>query len=116
LVVLAVGLAVAPDFGFFAIWVLMRVLDRFSAWPFVVYRRVLGIVLLVGSDRLADVKPHTDLAKKTGDPDPAIWFQVNRRLKASSTSGPLLRFDFRAMENVRTGMKFDPRQPQRDVP
>ncbi|QND65043.1 undecaprenyl-diphosphate phosphatase [Mesorhizobium loti] len=45
--VLAVGLVVASISAFFAIWGLMRVLERFSAWPFVIYRGVLGIVLLL---------------------------------------------------------------------
>jgi undecaprenyl-diphosphatase len=31
-----------------AIWALMRVLERYSAWPFVIYRGALGVVLLVG--------------------------------------------------------------------
>jgi undecaprenyl-diphosphatase len=26
----------------------MRVLERFSAWPFVIYRGFLGVLLLVG--------------------------------------------------------------------
>ena len=26
----------------------MRVLERFSAWPFVIYRGLLGVILLVG--------------------------------------------------------------------
>lgn len=46
--VLAVGLVVASISAFFAIWGLMRVLERFSAWPFVVYRGLLGVVLLIG--------------------------------------------------------------------
>ncbi|RWC47506.1 MAG: undecaprenyl-diphosphate phosphatase [Mesorhizobium sp.] len=46
--VLAVGLAVASISAFFAIWGLMRVLERFSAWPFVIYRGLLGVVLLLG--------------------------------------------------------------------
>ncbi|WP_192178912.1 undecaprenyl-diphosphate phosphatase [Mesorhizobium amorphae] len=46
--VLAVGLVVASISAFFAIWGLMSILERFSAWPFVVYRGVLGVVLLVG--------------------------------------------------------------------
>jgi undecaprenyl-diphosphatase len=46
--VLAVGLVVASISAFFAIWGLMRVLERFSAWPFVIYRGLLGVVLLVG--------------------------------------------------------------------
>ncbi|MDX8521462.1 undecaprenyl-diphosphate phosphatase [Mesorhizobium dulcispinae] len=45
--VLAVGLVVASISAFFAIWGLMRVLERFSAWPFVIYRGLLGIVLLM---------------------------------------------------------------------
>ena len=46
--VLAVGLVVASVSAFFAIWGLMRVLERFSAWPFVIYRGFLGVLLLVG--------------------------------------------------------------------
>ena len=46
--VLTVGLIVASISAFFAIWGLMRVLERFSTWPFVVYRFALGIVILVG--------------------------------------------------------------------
>jgi undecaprenyl-diphosphatase len=45
---LAVGLVVASVSAFFAIWGPMRVLERFSAWPFVIYRGVLGIFLLIG--------------------------------------------------------------------
>ncbi|WP_192181713.1 undecaprenyl-diphosphate phosphatase [Mesorhizobium amorphae] len=45
--VLAVGLVVASVSAFFAIWGLMRILERFSAWPFVVYRGLLGVVLLL---------------------------------------------------------------------
>ena len=36
--VLALGLIVASISAFFAIWGLMRVLEQFSTWPFVVYR------------------------------------------------------------------------------
>jgi undecaprenyl-diphosphatase len=46
--VLAVGLVVASVSAFFAIWGLVRVLERFSAWPFVIYRGVLGVILLIG--------------------------------------------------------------------
>ncbi len=46
--VLAVGLAVASVSAFVAIWGLMRVLERFSAWPFVIYRALLGAGLLAG--------------------------------------------------------------------
>jgi undecaprenyl-diphosphatase len=46
--VLLVGLVVASLSAFVAIWALMRVLERYSAWPFVIYRGVLGVVLLVG--------------------------------------------------------------------
>jgi undecaprenyl-diphosphatase len=46
--VLAVGLVVASVSAFVAIWALMRVLERYSAWPFVVYRGLLGVLLLAG--------------------------------------------------------------------
>jgi undecaprenyl-diphosphatase len=46
--ILLVGLVVASLSAFVAIWGLMRVLERYSAWPFVVYRGVLGVVLLAG--------------------------------------------------------------------
>jgi undecaprenyl-diphosphatase len=46
--VLAVGLVIASLSAFVAIWSLMRILERFSAWPFVVYRAFIGVVLLVG--------------------------------------------------------------------
>jgi undecaprenyl-diphosphatase len=47
--VLAVGLVVASISAFAAIWGLLRILERFSAWPFVAYRAFIGIVLLVGA-------------------------------------------------------------------
>jgi undecaprenyl-diphosphatase len=46
--VLFVGLVVASLSAFVAIWGLLRILERFSAWPFVVYRAFIGVVLLVG--------------------------------------------------------------------
>lgn len=46
--VLFLGLLVASIAAFFAIWGLMRVLQQFSTWPFVIYRFVLGIVILIG--------------------------------------------------------------------
>ena len=46
--VLSVGLIVASISAFFAIWGLMRVLERFSTWPFVAYRFLLGVIILVG--------------------------------------------------------------------
>ena len=45
--ILAFGLVIASISAFGAIWGLLRNLERFSAWPFVVYRVVLGIVLLL---------------------------------------------------------------------
>lgn len=45
--ILALGLVVASISAFAAIWTLMRVLERFSAWPFVIYRGALGVLLLV---------------------------------------------------------------------
>jgi undecaprenyl-diphosphatase len=46
--VLAVGLLVASVAAFFAIWGLMRVLERISSWPFVVYRLTIGLMVLAG--------------------------------------------------------------------
>jgi undecaprenyl-diphosphatase len=46
--VLAVGLVVASVSAFFAIWSLMRILEQFSAWPFVIYRFLLGVFILGG--------------------------------------------------------------------
>ena len=47
--ILAVGLVVASLSAFVAIWALLRILERFSSWPFVVYRGVIGVFLLVAS-------------------------------------------------------------------
>ncbi|MDR6848932.1 undecaprenyl-diphosphatase [Sphingomonas sp. BE137] len=47
--ILAVGLGVATVSAFAAIWALMRVLERFSAWPFVIYRGVLGVLLVIAT-------------------------------------------------------------------
>lgn len=44
--VLAVGIIVASLSAFAAIWGLMKLLERFSSWPFVVYRGTLGVVIL----------------------------------------------------------------------
>ena len=44
--VLAVGIVVASISAFFAIWGLMRFLERFSTWPFVAYRFLLGVFIL----------------------------------------------------------------------
>jgi undecaprenyl-diphosphatase len=41
------GLVVASVSAFFAIWGLMKFLERFSTWPFVIYRAVLGVFLIV---------------------------------------------------------------------
>jgi undecaprenyl-diphosphatase len=46
--VLIVGIGVASVSAFFAIWGLMRILENFSSWPFVIYRFLLGLVILVG--------------------------------------------------------------------
>ncbi len=47
--VLGVGLLVASLSAFVAIWGLLRILERYSAWPFVFYRALMGLVLVVGS-------------------------------------------------------------------
>jgi undecaprenyl-diphosphatase len=49
--ILAVGIVVGAASSFVTIWGLMRFLERFSTWPFVAYRAVLGLVLLVGVQR-----------------------------------------------------------------
>ena len=44
--VLAVGLVVASISAFFAIWGLMRFLERSSTWPLVIYRAAFGLVVI----------------------------------------------------------------------
>jgi len=44
--ILAVGLVVASISAFAAIWGLMRILERFSSWPFAVYRAFIGGLLI----------------------------------------------------------------------
>ena len=44
--VLAVGLIVASISAFAAIWGLMRVLERYSSWPFAIYRAFIGGLLI----------------------------------------------------------------------
>lgn len=53
--VLLFGLLVASISAFVAIWSLMRIMERFSAWPFVIYRVALGAFLItaVGMGLLA---------------------------------------------------------------
>jgi undecaprenyl-diphosphatase len=46
--VLALGLVAASISAFLAIGSLMRILERFTAWPFVIYRALLGVILLAG--------------------------------------------------------------------
>ncbi len=47
--VLALGLVVASISAFAAIWALMHILERFSSWPFVIYRGTIGVLLLVAA-------------------------------------------------------------------
>jgi undecaprenyl-diphosphatase len=47
--VLGVGIAVGAVSAFVTIWALMRILERVSAWPFVIYRALLGIGLLAAA-------------------------------------------------------------------
>lgn len=44
--ILGFGLVIASISAFAAIWGLLRILERFSAWPFVVYRALMGVYLL----------------------------------------------------------------------
>lgn len=46
--VLGVGLLIASFSAFVAIWGLLRILERYSAWPFAVYRVLIGVVLFAG--------------------------------------------------------------------
>ncbi|MCI0736052.1 MAG: undecaprenyl-diphosphatase UppP [Beijerinckiaceae bacterium] len=45
--VLAFGLVIASLSAFAAIWGLLRILERFSAWPFVIYRGLMGLFLFL---------------------------------------------------------------------
>jgi len=45
--VLGVGLVTASASAFLGLWLLMRILDRWSAWPFAIYRVALGATLLL---------------------------------------------------------------------
>jgi len=47
--VLAVGLVVASISAFFAIWGLMRFLERSSTWPLVIYRAAFGLVVIAAA-------------------------------------------------------------------
>ena len=47
--ILGVGVLVGAASAFVTIWALMRLLERASAWPFVIYRALLGGFLLVGA-------------------------------------------------------------------
>ncbi len=49
--ILALGLIVASISAFVAIWALMKILEKFSSWPFIIYRGMLGILLLVGAQQ-----------------------------------------------------------------
>ena len=44
--ILSVGLIVASLSAFVAIWSLMHILERFSSWPVVIYRGLMGVFLL----------------------------------------------------------------------
>ncbi|MGO4339105.1 undecaprenyl-diphosphate phosphatase [Labrys sp. KB_33_2] len=44
--ILLVGLVVGTISSFAALWGLMRILERFSTWPFTIYRILLGAVVL----------------------------------------------------------------------
>ena len=46
--VLAVGLLTGAISSFVTIWGLMRFLEKFSAWPFIIYRALLGALLIAG--------------------------------------------------------------------
>ena len=41
------GFFAAALSGFLAIWMLMKIVQRYRLWPFVVYRVVIGVLILV---------------------------------------------------------------------
>jgi undecaprenyl-diphosphatase len=45
--ILGIGLVTASLSALVAVWGLMRVMERFSAWPFVYYRMIMGAFLLL---------------------------------------------------------------------
>jgi len=45
--ILGIGLITGSISAFFAIWGLLKILERMSSWPFILYRAALGIFLLV---------------------------------------------------------------------
>lgn len=47
--ILGVGILVGAASAFVTIWSLMRILEKVSSWPFVVYRALLGVFLLAGA-------------------------------------------------------------------
>ena len=47
--VLGVGLVVSSISAFAAIWGLMRLLERFSTWPLVIYRAAFGLIVIAGA-------------------------------------------------------------------
>jgi len=46
---LAVGLVVSSVSAFFAIWGLMRFLERSSTWPLIIYRAAFGLIVIAGA-------------------------------------------------------------------
>jgi undecaprenyl-diphosphatase len=47
--VLGAGISVASVSAFAAIWTLMHTLEKFSSWPFIIYRLGLGLLILWGT-------------------------------------------------------------------
>lgn len=45
--ILGIGLGTASLSAFVAIWSLMKIMEKFSAWPFVIYRALMGGFLLL---------------------------------------------------------------------
>ncbi len=44
---LVVGFLAAAFSGFFAIWFLMKIVQQYRLWPFVMYRIVIGVLILI---------------------------------------------------------------------
>ncbi len=47
--ILFTGVVIASISAFAAIWGLLRILERFSSWPFAVYRGVMGVFLIAAA-------------------------------------------------------------------
>ena len=98
---LAVGVVTGSVAAFVAIWGLLRILERFSSWPFVVYRGLIGLLLLAGAvqpdasrtrTRLSESTPPQQLCGGGSEvPPPAIHFSSFAYASAGAKERNLFR-------------------------